>query len=178
MTPAILPQALFLDRDGTLNVDHAYVGRVEQLEWIPRVLEALGEWSKQGVALWVVSNQSGLARSKYTWSDLLLLERRMEQDLALVGAKVESWIYCPHLPEINGECTCRKPHSAMIQDVLDRKAYDPARCLMIGDRMRDLEAGQACGVKGIGVGTHENWPSHVPVYADFAHWTREFWAEY
>lgn len=146
-----LNKAILLDRDGTLNVDHGYVGRVEQLEWIPGVIEALKSLSQAGYDLFVVSNQSGLSRSKYTWADLLNLERAMINDLASAGIKIQAWFYCPHLPELVGPCSCRKPHSALLSKALESGTYDLSQSWMVGDSPRDLEAGLALGLNVAGV---------------------------
>lgn len=145
-----LGKAVLLDRDGTLNVDHGYVGRPEDLQWIEGTFEALHILAQMGYDLFVVSNQSGLAREKYSWADLLNLERQMQSDLHKAGIRIESWLYCPHLPEISGPCNCRKPHADLLRRALGEK-YAPHLSWMVGDSPRDLEAGLELGMRVAGV---------------------------
>ncbi|SDF84225.1 D-glycero-beta-D-manno-heptose 1,7-bisphosphate 7-phosphatase [Desulfovibrio legallii] len=142
-----LRRAIFLDRDGTLNKDTGYVHRKEDWQWLPGVAEALKRFRAVGYALVVVSNQSGLARGMYDLADLRALEAWVDADLAAKGAAIDAWYYCPHLPELTGPCTCRKPAPGLLLRAAAEMGLDLARSWMVGDRVRDVEAGLAAGCR-------------------------------
>ena len=138
-------RAIFLDRDGTLNRDTGYVHRKEDWHWMPGVIETLRRFHAVGYLLVVVSNQSGLARGMFTTDDLHALEAWINEDLARHQAAIDAWYYCPHLPEVTGPCTCRKPEPGLILQAAADLNIDLARSWMIGDRVRDVQAGLAAG---------------------------------
>ena len=150
-----MQKAIFLDRDGTLNEDTGYVHRIEDWRWLPNVRKSLAQAQSAGFALVVVSNQSGIARGLFTEEDLALLEREIDRDLARINVTV-FWYHCPHLPEITGPCLCRKPAPGMLLAAQKDLAIDMERSWMIGDRLRDCEAGLAAGLGTIKLsGEHE-----------------------
>ena len=103
--------AIFLDRDGTLNVDKGYVFRYEDWEWIPGVLEALREFHKKGFLLVVISNQSGIARKFFTERNLESLYNNINEELIKNGVHIEAFYTCPHHSEYGEkiQCSCRTP---------------------------------------------------------------------
>ena len=143
----VLRRAIFLDRDGTLNKDTGYVHRKEDWHWLLGVVEALKRFHAVGYALVVVSNQSGLARGMYDLAALHELEAWINADLEAKGAAIDAWYYCPHLPEITGPCSCRKPAPGLILRAAEEMGLDLARSWMVGDRVRDVEAGLAAGCR-------------------------------
>ena len=143
----VLRRAIFLDRDGTLNKDTGYVHRKEDWHWLPGVVEALKRFHAVGYALVVVSNPSGLARGMYDLAALHELEAWINADLEAKGAAIDAWYYCPHLPEITGPCSCRKPAPGLILRAAEEMGLDLARSWMVGDRVRDVEAGLAAGCR-------------------------------
>ena len=145
----VLRRAVFLDRDGTLNKDTGYVHRKEDWQWLPGVPEALKRLHAVGYVLVVVSNQSGIARGMYGHEDLRLLEQWVNADLAAKNAVVDAWYYCSHLPEITGPCQCRKPEPGLILQAARELDLDLANSWMIGDRVRDVQAGLAAGCQSI-----------------------------
>lgn len=156
MTTAIagsLRPAAFLDRDGVLNVDVAYLHRIEDFQWIDGAPQAIRRLNDLGYLVFVVTNQSGVARGYYSEDDVHRLHAFMGQDLARVGAHIDAFRHCPHLPDGSVEayrqdCRCRKPEPGMVEDLLAAYPVDVARSFIIGDRQRDLDAGAACGVRG------------------------------
>lgn len=148
-TPQGLRRAVFLDRDGTLNEDLGYVYRKEDWRWLPGVVETLKRLRAADYMLVVVSNQSGLARGMYGRDDLRTLEEWITADLAKRGAHIDAWRYCPHLPEITGPCACRKPQPGLLLDAARDLHIDLAQSWMIGDQMRDVQAGMAAGCRCI-----------------------------
>ena len=143
----VLRRAIFLDQDGTLNKDTGYVHRKEDWHWLPGVVEALKRFHAVGYALVVVSNQSGLARGMYDLAALHELEAWINADLEAKGAAIDAWYYCPHLSEITGPCSCRKPAPGLILRAAEEMGLDLARSWMVGDRVRDVEAGLAAGCR-------------------------------
>ena len=112
-------KAAFFDRDGVLNVDKSYLYKIEDLEWIDGAKEALAYLTKKGYTIFVVTNQSGIARGYYTVGDMQKLHHYMAQQIAEAGGKIEKFYYCPHLPggavaEFAVECDCRKPKPGLI----------------------------------------------------------------
>ncbi len=144
-----MQKAIFLDRDGTLNKDTGYVHRPEDWKWLPFAREALARAQKAGYALIVASNQSGIARGFFTEDDLARLERHIDADLSGIGVTIRGWYHCPHLPEITGPCQCRKPAPGMLLAAQKDLAIDMSQSWMIGDRLRDCEAGLAAGLSTI-----------------------------
>lgn len=163
--------AVFLDRDGTLIDDADYLRRVEDIRWVPGVPRALKTLQDMGFALVVVSNQSGIARGYFGWPELRAVESAMRQELELAGVRVEGWYYCPHLPEVDGPCTCRKPGNGMIEQAIGDLGLERVGSYMVGDTLRDVEAGAKSGLQGVLVATGKPIPAgQVPtgtqVYAD------------
>ena len=145
----VLRRAVFLDRDGTLNKDVGYVHRKEDWQWLPGVAEALKRLRAVGYVLVVVSNQSGIARGMYDREALRLLEEWVNAELAAKNAAIDAWSYCPHLPEIPGPCECRKPGPGLLLQAARDLDLDLANSWMIGDRVRDVQAGLAAGCQSI-----------------------------
>lgn len=144
-------RALFLDRDGVINVDHGYIGSVDRFDIIPGVVEALGRALDYGFRLVVVTNQSGVARGYFSAAEYDLVECHMVAQFAAEGIRFAGIYHCPH--HIDGAvvslavaCNCRKPAPGLILQACADLAIDPSRSIMVGDRPSDLEAGQAAGV--------------------------------
>ena len=146
-------KAVFLDRDGVLNVDVAYLYKVSDLRWIDGAKEALAYLCQQGYELFVVTNQSGIARGYYTVEDMNALHNHMQAELKQCGAKIEKFYYCPHhpqgaLPEYTMECSCRKPQPGMILCAFNEYDLDKEQSFLIGDKDSDIEAAKRAGIAG------------------------------
>lgn len=137
-------RALFLDRDGVLNVDHGYVHAPEDFEPVPGVFEALRDAVAGGWTLVVVTNQSGIGRGYYSEEEYQTLEAHMRALFA--GERIEflAIYHCPHLPDAG--CACRKPAPGMILQAAREHDLDLPRSAMIGDKPSDAEAARAAGV--------------------------------
>ena len=107
-------KAIFLDRDGTLNQDIGYLHSLDQLIWIPGTFAALRRLQNLGFLLFVVTNQSGIARGLYSEQDVLELHKNMAQILKSEGIQISDWAFCPHHPDFTKACTCRKPQPGML----------------------------------------------------------------
>jgi D-glycero-D-manno-heptose 1,7-bisphosphate phosphatase len=144
-------RAAFIDRDGVINEERAFVHRVEDFVFIPGAVDALRELRAGGYLLVVVTNQSGIARGLYGESDYLTLTAYMRAQLHAAGVVLDSVQYCPHLPSAPLEryrldCDCRKPRSGMFLRAIRELAIDVGKSILIGDRASDIEAGRAAGV--------------------------------
>ena len=153
-----MEKVIFLDRDGTLNVEVNYLHRKEDLVLLPGVPEALKAFKDQGYKLVVITNQAGVARGYYTEEDVKELHRYMNELLAGQGAGIDAFYYCPHHPEhgigkYKIPCHCRKPETGMFEMAEQGFEVDKASSWMIGDKLIDIEAGRNYGVRTVLVGT-------------------------
>ena len=145
--------AVFLDRDGVLNEDNGYVFEISKLRWIDGAREAVKAANHAGCFVFVVTNQSGVARGIYAESDVEALHKWMADDLAKIGARIDAFEYCPYHPKAvidryRQVSQRRKPAPGMINDLLERFPVDVGRSILIGDKPTDLEAARAAGVQG------------------------------
>jgi D-glycero-D-manno-heptose 1,7-bisphosphate phosphatase len=146
--------AIFFDRDGVLNEDDGYVYEIAKLKWIDGAREAVRAANDAGYLVFVVTNQSGVARGFFDEHHVQALHEWMAADLAKIGARVDAFEYCPYHPDAVIEryreaSPRRKPAPGMITDLLARFPVDLNRSILIGDKPTDLEAAQAAGVRGI-----------------------------
>ena len=166
-------RAVFLDRDGTLNVEKHYLYKEEDWEWIPGVPEALARLARAGWRLAVVSNQSGIARGYYSAGDVDRLHDFVNRDLASrADARIDLFLYCPHDP--SSTCDCRKPAPGLLREAARRLGVDLAESWMIGDKEIDIAAGRAAGCRcvlvrtGYGRSSESALPPGVPAADDLA----------
>lgn len=152
-----MKRAVFLDRDGTINIEKEYLYQIKDFEFIPEAPEAIRLLNQAGIMVVVVTNQSGVARGYYTEDDVINLHRHIAGQLQLHDAHIDAWYYCPHHPDGRGSyslpCNCRKPLPGMLQDAAARYDIDLKNSAMIGDKLADVEAGQAAGCRTILVRT-------------------------
>lgn len=146
--------ALFLDRDGVLNVDHGYVGTRDRWEWTPTARAAVAAATAAGWHVFIVTNQSGIARGHYDEAALHRLHDWVEDEVRRAGGTVDDWRYAPHhpqapLPAWRADHPWRKPAPGMILDLIGRWGLDPARCTMVGDQPTDMAAAAAAGIAGV-----------------------------
>ena len=147
-----MTSAVFLDRDGVINVDHGYVSTWERFEFLPGVPDALRALQDAGYLLIVVSNQSGIGRGYYCEADVESLNQAIAQHLgSTVGVTLSGFYHCPHHPteaegEFRRQCDCRKPAPGMIRQAVLDHGIDLKTSLLVGDKDSDIEAGRAAGV--------------------------------
>jgi D-glycero-D-manno-heptose 1,7-bisphosphate phosphatase len=143
-----MKKAIFLDRDGTLNNnrDQYYIWRPEDLRLNPGVAETLSELQSRGYLLLVITNQGGVSKGEYRLEEVEALHASLCSLLEEAGVKLEEIYVCPHHPE-HEKCLCRKPLPLLIQKALARFDIDPAASWMVGDSERDVEAGEAAGLR-------------------------------
>ncbi|MEZ9526848.1 D-glycero-beta-D-manno-heptose 1,7-bisphosphate 7-phosphatase [Enterovibrio norvegicus] len=143
--------AVFIDRDGVINVDHGYISKVDDFEYIDGVFDACRALKEMGYLLVLVTNQSGIARGYYTEDDFLTLTEWMDWNFADNGVDFDGIYYCPHHPEHGDEtykkdCDCRKPKPGMLLDASQFLKIDMDKSVMIGDKADDMRAAEAAGV--------------------------------
>jgi D-glycero-D-manno-heptose 1,7-bisphosphate phosphatase len=146
--------AAFFDRDGVLNRDIGYAHRPEHIEWIPGAAEAVAAANAAGLAVVVVTNQSGVARGFYAEADVEALHVWMAEELAARGARIDRFYHCPYHAEAvveayrHADHPDRKPNPGMLLRAIADLAIDPAQAFLIGDQDSDLAAARAAGVTG------------------------------
>lgn len=149
----LLRPALFLDRDGVLNVDHGWVGSRERFEWMPGALDTIRLATRSGWHVFVVTNQSGVARGFYDEAAVSELLAWMTEQAHAAGGTIDDTRYCPYHEEAAVERYrrahhWRKPQPGMLMDLIRAWELDPSRCLMVGDQQSDMQAAAAAGMSG------------------------------
>jgi D,D-heptose 1,7-bisphosphate phosphatase len=149
-------KAIFLDRDGTINIYKGFLTKEEDFELIPGVTEAIKLINRSGYLAIIVSNQPIIARGDCTFEELQTIHDKMETLLGKEGAFVDAIYYCPHhtdkgfegeRPEYKFDCDCRKPKPGLLLQAAKDWNIDLAKSYMIGDTDRDIEAGDNAGCK-------------------------------
>lgn len=148
MTEKKVRPAVFLDRDGVINVDPVeFVTRPEELQLLPASAQAIARFNAAGVPVIVCSNQSGVAKGLYTLQTLEQISERLQQMLREYGAHIDAFYYCPH-DDADG-CECRKPKPGLLLRAAQEHAIALERSVFVGDSWRDIVAGRAAGVKTV-----------------------------
>ena len=137
-------KALFLDRDGIVNLDHGYVYKIEDFEFIEGIFDLLHLFSKQGYLFFIVTNQSGIGRGYYTQEEFNTLTQWMLEQFEAQGITIEEVRYCPHTPQEH--CTCRKPETGMVDAILERYTLDLGSSWMMGDKQSDIDLATNVGI--------------------------------
>lgn len=141
-------KAIFLDRDGVINVERGYTNRLEDFVILPDLIEVLQILQKKGYLLIVISNQSGIAKGLYTQAEVEVLHQYLLGELTKNNVTLSEIYYCVHHSDVS-RCICRKPDSLFVEKGLARFDIDASQSYFIGDKERDVEAGEKAGVKGI-----------------------------
>jgi len=146
-------KAVFLDRDGTINVDKNYLSTIEDFEFLPGVFDGLRAFKKAGYLLIVITNQSGIARGYFSEVEYELINNFMIQKLKEEGILLDDVLYCPHHPEAvemayRIDCQCRKPKLGLFYQAIEKWDICLQDSIAIGDNMRDLEICNGTNCKG------------------------------
>jgi D-glycero-D-manno-heptose 1,7-bisphosphate phosphatase len=139
-------KALFIDRDGVINVDKVHVYLKEDFEFSEGIFELCKKYFDDGYLIIVITNQAGIAKGLYTENDFKKLTRWMTSQFHDRGIIISKVYYCPHHPDINGYCECRKPAPGMILKAVKEFNLDITECILIGDKETDLQAGRNAGM--------------------------------
>jgi D-glycero-D-manno-heptose 1,7-bisphosphate phosphatase len=143
-------RAVFIDRDGTLNVEKDYLHRIEDFEFIPGVPDAIRHLREAGFLVIVVTNQSGVARGFFPLAEVDVLHRHIQNELKKSGTCIDAFYVCPHHPtegigEFRRECGCRKGEPGMLLRAAAEHDINLAGSYMVGDKVADVEAGERAG---------------------------------
>lgn len=166
---------IILDRDGVINHDsEQFIKTPEEWRPIPGSLEAIARLNQWGWRVVVASNQSGIGRGLFGMDTLNAINDKMVKSLALVGGRLDAIFFCPH--PADSTCHCRKPKPGMILDIAERFNVELANMPVVGDSLRDLQAGVAAGAhpylvltgKGIVTREHPDLPPQTKMYPDLA----------
>ena len=139
-------KAAFLDRDGVINEDFGYVGSIDRFEFKEGIFELLCLLQDLGYELFIVTNQSGIARGYYSENDFLKLMDWVKNELKKRNIEIKDIAFCPHHPDITGECDCRKPKPGMILDLAKKHNINLSNSIMIGDSNSDIKACENAGL--------------------------------
>ncbi|MDP1783881.1 MAG: D-glycero-beta-D-manno-heptose 1,7-bisphosphate 7-phosphatase [Sulfuricurvum sp.] len=141
-----MPKALFLDRDGVVNVEKNYLHKIDDFELMDGILDVCRFYESQGYVIIIVTNQSGISRGLYTQEDFKHLSDWMVEHFKSLGVTITRIYHCPHHESIDGRCDCRKPEPGMFLDAQKDYDLDMKNSVMIGDNERDIEAAIRAGV--------------------------------
>ncbi|WP_294961223.1 D-glycero-beta-D-manno-heptose 1,7-bisphosphate 7-phosphatase [Sulfurimonas sp.] len=136
-----MKKALFLDRDGVINKEKNYLYKIDEFEFIDGVFETCRYFQKIGYIIIVITNQAGIARGKYTEKDFYILNKWMIEKFARESIIISEVYCCPHHPEYDIICECRKPRPKMILDAKKKFNIDLDKSILVGDKNTDVEAG-------------------------------------
>jgi D-glycero-D-manno-heptose 1,7-bisphosphate phosphatase len=148
-------RAAFLDRDGTIVEDPGFLHEPGKVRLLPGAGEAIHRLNAAGLLVVVVTNQSGIARGRYTAADYAAVERRLAELLTAHDAHIDGSYFCPHHPDVTGPCECRKPGVKLFRDAAAALGVDLARSWYVGDRVSDVQPAVNLGGTGILVKTGE-----------------------
>jgi len=162
--------AVFLDRDGTINEENNFISNPDEVVLIPKSAEAIRELNQRAIKVFVISNQSGIARGYFSENDLQKVNQRLLHLLKKENAFVDKIYYCPHVDEDN--CDCRKPKPGMLKQAEQEFNIDLKNSYVIGDRFVDVDAGKNISAKTILVKTGYGeqsfkWGKENNQHADF-----------
>ena len=155
-------RAIFLDRDGTMNVSKGFISKADDLELIPGTIDAIKAINKSGALAIVITNQPVIARGECSFEELHNIHNKLKTLLGEKGAFVDDIFYCPHhpdkgfegeVPELKFDCECRKPKTGMIEEAVKKYNIDLSKSYMVGDSTMDLETARNAGVKSVLVDT-------------------------
>jgi len=150
--------AVFLDRDGTINVDAGYIDRMERFELYPFAIDAIRLFKQAGYLVVILTNQAGVAQGLYGEDFVATVAQFLADRAKLGGGQIDGHYYCPHspdavVPEYRLDCACRKPKPGLALRAAAELGIDFRRSVVIGDRWRDIAVAGAVGCRGILVRT-------------------------
>lgn len=141
-----MTKALFLDRDGVINIEKNYLYKIEDFEFIDGIFDLCKTYQQDGYIIIVITNQAGIARGYYTEDDFYNLTQWMIEEFKHKGILISKVYHCPHHPEFTGECQCRKPNPGMILSAQKEFDIDLDNSILVGDKISDVEAGINAGI--------------------------------
>lgn len=167
-------KAVFIDRDGTINIDGPYLDNPDRFEMYQGVGEGVKKLKDDGFKIIVITNQSGIARGYFTEEVLSKIHERMEIEFDVFNVKLDGIYYCPH--HTDDKCNCRKPKTGLFENAIEEHDIDVSQSYMIGDKILDVCAGKKIGVKTVLIpeahvrdeilSTKNEWECHPDYVAD------------
>lgn len=139
-------KAIFLDRDGVINHEFNYVYKVEDVIFTDGIFDLCRYFQSEGYIIIIITNQAGIARKYYTEDDFLKLTEWMISKFSNERITITDVFHCPHHPDINGICECRKPSPGMIIKASKKHNINLDESILIGDKISDIEAGRNAGI--------------------------------
>lgn len=139
-------RALFLDRDGVVNIDKNYVYRIEDVEFIEGIFDFCRTFQQRGFLIFIITNQAGIARGFYSTEDFQTLSDWMIGQFKQNNVTLSKIYFCPHHPAITGPCACRKPEPGMIFQAARDFNIDLKESILVGNNDSDLKAGENAGI--------------------------------
>ena len=142
------PDIVFLDRDGTIIEDTHFISRPDDVRVLPGAAEAIAKLNEAGIPAVVVTNQSGIGREYFGADDYERVSARVAAELARAGARLDAVYHCPHAPDENNPCPCRKPGTALFAEALAKFGVAGNRAAFVGDKIRDVSPALPFGGAG------------------------------
>lgn len=143
----VMNKAVFLDRDGTINIDVGYLDDPDELVFIKGAKEAIYALKKEGFLVFIITNQSGIARGYFTLETLNAINKKLLEEFKKEGINIDGICYCPHHPE--DKCRCRKPSPEMVKKISRKFKVNLEKSYFAGDKISDVQTGRNAGCKTI-----------------------------
>ena len=142
-----MKKALFLDRDGVINIDKNYVNQIDDFEFVDGIFDLCKKYQDEGYLIIVITNQAGIARGYYSVNDFDKLTNWMTAEFLKQGVFLSKVYFCPHHPDFDQDCSCRKPNPGMLLSAAKDFDIDLSQSVLIGDKQSDIDAGSNAGIK-------------------------------
>ena len=139
-------KALFLDRDGVINIDYGYVYQIERFDFIDGIFDFVKFFQDRNYLIFIITNQSGIARGYYTENDFQIISQYLIDKFSEQNITINKIYHCPCHPDFSNECLCRKPLPKMILDAQKEFNVNLEKSLLVGDKISDIQAGQNSGI--------------------------------
>lgn len=144
-----MQRAVFLERDGVLNYDQGYLSDPQQIKILPKVLEGLQKMKNLGLKTIVISNQSGVARKYFDIKTMRAVDAQLRKIINKSKILLDDSFYCPHHPDFDKNCSCRKPKTRLVKKAVKKHKIDISKSFFIGDKIEDILCGENAGCKTI-----------------------------
>lgn len=139
-------KALFIDRDGVINVDRVHVSKKEDFEFTRGIFELCRKYSESGYLIFIITNQAGIAKGLYTEEEFSDLMEWVTKEFQENGVTISGVYHCPHHPDYTGSCFCRKPEPGMVLKAASDFSISLRDSVLIGDKETDIEAGRRASI--------------------------------
>lgn len=160
-------KALFLDRDGVINIDLGYVYREDDFHFTDGIFDFVKEFHNRGFHIFVVTNQSGIARGYYSEDQFLAITQFMKDEFLKNGISISKVYHCPCHPNFSSSCECRKPKPTMLLNAKNEFQIDLSQSLFVGDSLSDIEAGERAGVGKNFLLSEKSFPTFKDIINNF-----------